>query len=53
MKIGNLVRYNTGESSVTGKIKSLHGKSWVTVEWSDRVVLKEHKDDLVLRETKK
>ena len=48
MKIGNIVRYNTDESKVTGKIKSRQGKNWVTVEWSDRVTLTEHRNDLVL-----
>ena len=56
MKDGDTVKYldSTEYGHLTGEIKTIHGRKWVTVKWSDNVNIREHVDDLIFdREGKK
>jgi transcription antitermination factor NusG len=47
MKTGDEVKYTEGSFiHLTGKIKVVKGRKWLTIEWSDGIILTEHIEDL-------
>ena len=52
MKNGDTVEYldSTEYGHLTGKIKIIHGRKWITISWSDGINLREHIDDIKLIE---
>jgi hypothetical protein len=47
MIVDNRVKYKSNAFfKVIGTIKTIHGKKWVSVAWSDGIILREHVDDL-------
>ena len=49
MKVGDTVKYFESQKYkyLTGKVKIIHGRKWLTIGWSDNVNLREHVDDLI------
>jgi hypothetical protein len=52
MQLGDLVTYREGTQTLTGKIKTILGRKWISIQWSDKLVSDEHVDDLnILQKT--
>ena len=49
MKLNEIVRYRESKEygHLTGRVKIIHGRKWLTVEWSDGINIREHVDDLM------
>ena len=52
MKVGDLVNYtryrelNSYQKNLKGIITSIRGKKWVEVSWIDKLITREHVNDL-------
>tara|TARA_R110000824_G_scaffold67377_9_gene174630 strand:+ start:9586 stop:9777 length:192 start_codon:yes stop_codon:yes gene_type:complete len=49
MKTGDAVKYleSAEYGHLTGNIKMIHGRKWITISWSDGINIREHVDDLI------
>jgi hypothetical protein len=46
VKAGDIVQYKNHHGKIHGKVIATVGKKWLKIEWSDRVVLSEHREDV-------
>ena len=49
VKVNEIVKYKNSQTfgDLVGIVKTIHGRKWLTVVWSDSIIIREHADDLV------